>query len=79
MAGGLTNLLAPEFPATGILVASAPPPRPLNNFQVFVAGHPVPNEQSFAAARAILKLLHESDRADMLIFFLLSGGGSSLV
>ncbi len=39
----------------------------------------VPNEQSFAAARAILQTLSESDRADTLVFFLLSGGGSSLV
>ena len=79
MAEALTNILAPEFPVIGILVASAPPPRPLNNFQTFVAGHPVPNEKSFAAARAILQTLSESDRADTLIFFLLSGGGSSLV
>jgi glycerate 2-kinase len=79
MAEGLADILAPDFAASGIIVASAPPPRPLSNFQVFVAGHPVPNEQSFAAARAILQMLRESDRPDTLIFFLLSGGGSSLV
>jgi glycerate 2-kinase len=79
MAEGLINILAPDFSASGIVVASAPPPRPLNNFQVFFAGHPLPNEQSFAAGRAILEMLRESDRADALIFFLLSGGGSSLV
>jgi glycerate 2-kinase len=79
MAEGLVNILAPEFSASGILVASAPPPRQLKNFQVFVSGHPVPNEKSFAAARAILEMLRESNHADTLIFFLLSGGGSSLV
>ena len=79
MAEALVDILAPQFPASGILVASTPPQHPLNNFQVFVAGHPVPNEQSFAAARAILQTLSDSDRADTLIFFLLSGGGSSLV
>jgi len=79
MAEGLADILAPNFSASGIVVASAPPPRPLNNFQVCVAGHPVPNEQSFFAARAILEMLRESDRPDTLIFFLLSGGGSSLV
>ena len=79
MAEALTNILAPEFSANGILVTSTPPPRKLNNFQTFVAGHPVPNQQSFAAARAILEMLRESDRADTLIVFLLSGGGSSLV
>ena len=78
MAEGLTNILAPDFPVDGILVAAAAP-HPLNNFQTFIAGHPVPNEESFAAGRAILQALRESDRADTLIFFLLSGGGSSLV
>jgi len=79
MAEGLVGILAPDFAPAGIVVTPAPPPRPLNNFQVFVAGHPVPNEQSFAAARAILEMIRESDRPDALIFFLLSGGGSSLV
>jgi glycerate 2-kinase len=79
MAESLVNILAPEFQVSGILVSSAPPSRPLNDFQTFIAGHPVPNEQSFAAARAILQTLRESDRADTLVFFLLSGGGSSLV
>jgi glycerate 2-kinase len=79
MAEGLTNILAPDFSARGILVASAPPPRRLNNFQEFISGHPVPNQQSFTAARAILEMLRQSDRADTLVFFLLSGGGSSLV
>lgn len=79
MAEALAGILAPDYPATGILVASAPSPRALSNFQTFVAGHPVPTEQSFAAARVILQTLRESDRADTLIFFLLSGGGSSLL
>jgi glycerate 2-kinase len=79
MAEGLIDILAPDFSASGIVVASAPPLRPLSNFQVCVAGHPVPNERSFFAARAILEILRESDRPDTLIFFLLSGGGSSLV
>jgi hydroxypyruvate reductase len=79
MAEALTNVLAPDFLISGILVASAPPSRPLHNFKVFVAGHPVPNSESFAAAHAILQLYRESDRPDTLVFFLLSGGGSSLV
>jgi glycerate 2-kinase len=79
MAEALTNILAPEFPISGILVASAPPLRPLQNFQLYVSGHPVPNEQSFTAARAILQMLRESDRPDTLIVFLLSGGASALV
>jgi glycerate 2-kinase len=78
MADGLASVCAHEFPLGGILVGPIPPPRPLAGFKDFVAGHPVPNEQSFAAGRAILRMLSECG-ADTLIFFLLSGGGSALV
>jgi glycerate 2-kinase len=78
MAEGLASLCAPDFPLTGICVGPTAPPRSLAGFEVFLAGHPVPNEQSFAAARAILKMLGESG-ADTLVFVLLSGGGSALV
>jgi hydroxypyruvate reductase len=79
MTEGLAGLLAPEYPLTGIVVGPTAPPRPIAGFEIFVAGHPVPNDQSFASARAILQMLRESDRTDALIFFLISGGGSSLV
>jgi glycerate 2-kinase len=78
MAEGLVAVCSPDFPLAGILVASAPLSRPLPGFEVFIGGHPIPNEQSFAAARAILKLLSECG-SDSLVFFLLSGGGSALV
>ena len=50
----------------------------LERFQIIRAGHPAPDEGSFLAARAILDLLSGTD-ARTLVFFLLSGGGSSLV
>jgi len=78
MAEGLTQVLAPEFHAEGILVAPTAPPRDLSGWQTFVGGHPVPNVASFAAGRAILDRLDRCDE-DTLIFFLISGGGSSLV
>jgi glycerate 2-kinase len=78
MVEGLASICAPEFPLAGILVSSTPPPRPLAGFRDFVAGHPVPDKESFAAARAILKMLGECGD-DTLVFFLLSGGGSALV
>jgi glycerate 2-kinase len=78
MAEGLASVCTPDFPLTGILVGPTPPPRAIPGFEVFVAGHPVPNEQSFAAARAMLKMLSGCG-ADTLVFFLLSGGGSALV
>jgi hydroxypyruvate reductase len=43
----------------------------------FEGGHPLPNEDSFAAARATLALLKKA-RKDTLIFFLISGGGSAM-
>ena len=43
----------------------------------FEGGHPVPNEDSFAAARATLALLRKAKK-DTLIFFLISGGGSAM-
>jgi glycerate 2-kinase len=43
----------------------------------FEGGHPLPNEESFAAARAALALLKKA-RKDTLVFFLISGGGSAM-
>src|ERR1035441_7107238 len=46
-------------------------------FRYFEGGHPVPNEESFAASRAALSMLKRA-RKDALIFFLISGGGSAM-
>ena len=46
-------------------------------FRYFEGGHPVPNEDSFAAARAALDMLRKA-RKDTLVFFLISGGGSAM-
>jgi hydroxypyruvate reductase len=86
MANGLTTLLAPDFEVGGVIVSPTPATpaatpqttRIPDGFELFLAGHPVPTEQSFAAARAILKLLSRCD-AETLVFFLISGGGSALV
>ncbi len=78
MADGLMRVLSPDFSPEGILVVPATPARQLSGWQIFVAGHPVPNGASFAAGRAILDRLARCDERT-LIFFLISGGGSSLV
>jgi hydroxypyruvate reductase len=78
MAEGLVRVLAPDFRAEGILVVPAAPPRKLAGWKTFIGGHPVPNKQSFAAGRAILDRLAGCNERT-LIFFLISGGGSSLV
>ncbi|HXQ25834.1 MAG TPA: DUF4147 domain-containing protein [Candidatus Acidoferrales bacterium] len=78
MADGLARILAPDFSPEGILVVSAAPPEEIPGWLVFIGGHPVPNAASFAAGTAILNRLAQCDERT-LIFFLLSGGGSSLV
>jgi glycerate 2-kinase len=53
-------------------------PRSRNwRIRYFEGGHPLPNEDTFAAARATLALLRKA-RKDTLIFFLISGGGSAM-
>ena len=78
MARGLHEILTPEFPPDGILVVPAPPSSPLPGWKTFVGGHPLPTAESFAAGRAILERLVRCDERT-LVFFLISGGGSSLV
>ena len=78
MAEGLACALAPDYPPEGILVVPGASPRELPGWKIFAGGHPVPNAGSFAAGRTILQRLALCDDRT-LIFFLLSGGGSSLV
>jgi glycerate 2-kinase len=78
MARGLTALFDPAMSITGILVAPHDSLTDVPGFRAIGAGHPLPNEGSLAAARAILDLLARAGPRT-LIFFLLSGGGSSLV
>ena len=78
MARGLHEILTPEFPPDGILVVPAPLSSPLAGWKTFVGGHPVPTAESFAAGKAILERLVRCDERT-LVFFLISGGGSSLV
>jgi glycerate 2-kinase len=78
MAQGLSNILSPEYRPDGILVVPSAPTYKLPGWKTFIGGHPLPNEESFAAGSAILDCLADCDERT-LVFFLLSGGGSSLV
>jgi hydroxypyruvate reductase len=46
--------------------------------QVFLGGHPLPNQGSMDAAEAALQLLRAANDEQTLVLFLLSGGGSAL-
>ena len=61
----------------GICCSPHAPAKKNWRFRYFEGGHPLPNEESFAAARAALTLLKKAKK-DTLIFFLISGGGSAL-
>ncbi len=78
MAQALVETLAPQFSTGGIVVSNVPPPAKLAGFETFVAGHPYPDQQSLGAAEKILAALNQADEK-MLVFFLISGGGSALV
>jgi len=78
MLEGLRRILPPEIAIQGIAVAPTPPGERVAGIECFVGGHPTPNDQSVAAAKAILGLLRQCDEKS-LVFFLLSGGGSALV
>ena len=78
MACGLAEVLSPNFHAEGIVVAPAAGLGLPDSFRSIVAGHPVPDKESFLAGKAILNLLAAANQ-HTLVFFLLSGGGSALV
>jgi hydroxypyruvate reductase len=77
MVEGLARVLGPDFSFEGVASAPVSCSRPVAGMKYFVAGHPIPTEASIAAAQAILELLAGCDERTV-VFFLLSGGGSSL-
>jgi glycerate 2-kinase len=89
MVDGLVKALPGEFPGEfpgnvrleGIVVTPGSAGGHANlpaGLRHFAAGHPVPNEESWKSAVAILELLRTCNERTLL-FFLLSGGGSALV
>jgi glycerate 2-kinase len=61
----------------GICCATVIPEKRNWRIRYFEGGHPLPNEDSFAAARATLTMLKKA-RKDTLVFFMISGGGSAM-
>ncbi len=86
----MLDALLPRLPlpascdVQGVLIAPAPPAQLPWGFQYFAGGHPLPNEASFAGARAILSMLKalpvvKPDVPDTLCLFLVSGGASAMM
>src|SRR5258708_22587571 len=90
MAAALEEILGERLTA-GIIASNAPRfgdansdriERPqVNNLRhtVFHGGHPEPNEQSLAAARACFDLLDKANAEHALVIFSISGGGSAMI
>jgi len=85
-AAAMLEALLVRLPAScdlqGVLIAAERPANLPATIQYFCGGHPVPNEASFAGARAALGILHELGDAshdDTLCIFLVSGGASAMM
>ena len=78
MVDGLALVLAPFVRLEGVVSAPTAPQKPVAGMKYFLAGHPVPNADSWKAAEAILALLKKCDEK-ALVFFLISGGASALM
>lgn len=76
--------LSSHFDAAGILITPVRPAKLPRGFEFFAGGHPLPNEASFAGARAVLEFLRKipaaaSKTQDTLCLFLISGGASAMM
>jgi len=75
MAEAFANVVGPGL--TGVIASPNAPPAQLFGFRYFTGGHPLPNEDSFRAGDAILRLV-ELSSPETLAVFLISGGASAI-
>jgi hydroxypyruvate reductase len=77
LAQALSDLLGERLKA-GVLAGPVSEVHLPRIWQRFAGGHPVPNYESFAAARAAIEMLTPENVASTLVIFLISGGGSAM-
>jgi hydroxypyruvate reductase len=77
MTDALLARLPQKLNVHGVCSAPVVPKEHSRQIRYFAGGHPLPNRESFAAAKATLSLL-KGARQDTFIFFLISGGGSAM-
>jgi glycerate 2-kinase len=65
--------------AGGVLSAPSSDLKLPERWRVYAGGHPLPNAESFEAARAAFELLRAADENGGLVIFLISGGGSAML
>ncbi len=73
MAYAVENVFGDRF-VTGVLSG----PGKAVQWKSFAGGHPLPNDDSLAAAKAAIHLLKVADHENSLVIFLISGGGSAM-
>src|ERR1700728_145056 len=78
MLNALLERLLPKIRLHGVCSPLDVPKKRNRHIRYFAGGHPLPNEDSFAAAPATLALLKRANK-DTFIFFLISGGGSAML
>lgn len=77
MTDALLERLPQKLNVHGVCSGPRIPKEHTRQIRYFAGGHPLPNKESFAAAKATLALL-KTARKDTFIFFLISGGGSAM-
>ena len=77
MAACAADLLGDRIDAGVVVTKYDHSKGPIANFQIFEAGHPVPDENSFRGTQAAIDLVSGLTAQDTVLF-LLSGGGSAL-
>ena len=78
MTEALLARLPPKLKIQGVCSAPTVPKKHPRQIDFFAGGHPLPNKESFAAAKATLNLLSHAGK-DTFVFFLISGGGSAML
>lgn len=77
MADAASRCLGDQITAGAVITKYGHVQGPIANITCYEAGHPVPDENSFQATRAVLELVRGLSGQDTVLF-LLSGGGSAL-
>jgi glycerate 2-kinase len=77
MTDALLQRLPQKLNVHGVCSAPKIPKEHTRQIRYFAGGHPLPNKDSFAAAKTTLSLLKTAGK-DTFIFFLISGGGSAM-
>lgn len=75
MAEALSRIVPRTF--EGVVSCPTRPETPVSGLQYFLGGHPMPNEESLRAGKAILEALRGLT-ADSIVLFCISGGASAI-